>query len=124
MCCSPTIRLERIQEAPIDDRHLRSKDIQQGIEQQSPSISVHLSTGNCAKGTRDDVGQGAELELRHSGQRHVVKIRAVGEVELLEVVAPVQDGLLSLLMNLSLDVGLQEADGARGLFADDGDVPL
>lgn len=87
-------------------------------------ISAHLPAGTSGKGAREDVGQGAELELRHASQRHVVKGRAVGEVQLLEVEAPVQVGLRSLLVDLGLDVGLLEADSALGLLADDGDVVL
>lgn len=80
--------------------------------------------GTSGKGAREDVGQGAKLQLSHLRQRHVVKDRAVGEVQLLEEEAPVQVSLLSLVVDLRLDVGLLKADGAIGLLANEGDVVL
>ena len=87
-------------------------------------ISSRLSTGTSGKGAREDVGQGAELQLRHPRQRHVVEDRAVREVQLLEEEAPVQVRLCSLLVDLSLNIGLLKADGAVGLLANEGDVVL
>lgn len=116
--------LERDQQRPLgDDRRLQSKVDRQVLDS-ALRVSVHLSTGTSGKGAREDVGQGAELQLRHLRQRHVVEGRAVGEVQLLEEEAPVQVRLRSLVVDLRLDVGLLKADRAVGLLANEGDVVL
>lgn len=113
-----------------DDRHLQSSDNPTSERVRLSGFDPPLngnqwaSTGTSGKGAREDVGQGAKLELCHLRQRHVVKDRAVREVQLLEEEAPVQAGLLSLVVDLRLNVGLLKTDGAVGLLANEGDVVL
>ena len=76
------------------------------------------------QGTRKDVRDAVELHIGHLGKSHVVEDGPDGQVQLLEVEAPVQAGQGTLLVDLGLDVGQLTADGTKSLFADQGDVPL
>lgn len=81
-------------------------------------------TGLLRQSTVKDVGNRSKLTCGHFGQCHVVESLAHWVRALLEEKTPVQAGLLALLVELRLDVGQRDADGAVSLLPNDSYVPL